>query len=213
MIRSVLPKAHCSGQTSTTRYRTLLDTFTEYTARFMDDQKKPFLAKNDPDDQVDPQSSDASPDNNSEDYLDSLIRKPDTAILPNKNILRRFSSPIQISGDTSSLSQMHEIILVIRGMVERIEMKAEKPITLGRSDMRTRFVPDIDLTPYGALERGVSREHAQLHLEGDHLFITDLESTNGTFIGSKRLEPRVPAQIHKGDELLLGRLAVQILFR
>lgn len=183
----------------------------------MDDPKKPFLAKNDPDEPIDPRSSDLSSQDDNGDhadyYLDSLARKPDTAILPNKNILRRFSSPIQISGDTSSLSEMHEIILVIRGMVERVEMKADKPITLGRSDMRTRFVPDIDLTPYGALERGVSREHAQLHLEGDHLFITDLESTNGTFIASKRVEPRVPTQIHKGDELLLGRLAVQILFR
>jgi hypothetical protein len=179
----------------------------------MDDPKKPFLAQNDPGDQADASLDGGPLDPNSEDYLESRIRKPDTAILPNKNVLRRFSSPIQISGDTSSLSEMHEIILVIRGMVERVEMKADKPITLGRSDMRTRFVPEIDLTPYGALERGVSREHAQLHLEGDHLFITDLESTNGTFIASKRLDPRVPTQIHKGDELLLGRLAVQILFR
>ncbi len=182
----------------------------------MNDDRKPFLAKNDSNNPPDKPTPDGISGDNSlddSDYLQSLIRKPDTAILPNKHILRRFSSPIQIPGDTSSLSEMHEIILVIRGMVERVEIKADKPIILGRSDMRTRFVPDIDLTPYGALERGVSREHAQLHLEGDYLYITDLESTNGTFIADKRLEPRVPTQIRKGDDLLFGRLSVQILFR
>ncbi len=182
----------------------------------MNDDRKPFLAKNDSNNQPDqPKSQNPSDDASLDDsdYLQSLIRKPDTAILPSKNILRRFSAPIQIPGDTSSLTEKHEVILVIRGMVERVEINAEKQIILGRSDMRTRFVPDIDLTPYGALERGVSREHAQLHLEGDYLYITDLESTNGTFIADKRLEPRVPTQIHKGDDLVFGRLAVQILFR
>lgn len=144
---------------------------------------------------------------------DTITRRPDTAILSPKNALRKQLSPIQVTGDTASLGENHEIILVIRGMVERLAIKDNKPVILGRSDMRTRFVPDVDLTPYGALDRGVSREHSRLHLEGDRLYITDLDSTNGTFLAGKRLDPHVATLIRKGDELVLGRLAVQILFR
>jgi hypothetical protein len=147
-----------------------------------------------------------------QEHDDDFVKKHDTAILSNKNYLRRIS-PIQVSSDTSSLGENREIILVIRGMVERLVLKDNRSVTLGRSDMKSRFVPDIDLTPYGALDRGVSREHSKLHMEGDHLFITDLDSTNGTFLAGKRLDPHVPTLIRKGDELLLGRLAVQILFR
>lgn len=147
-----------------------------------------------------------------DDQPDEFLKKHDTAVLSNKNYLRRIA-PVQVSNDTASLGENREIILVIRGMVERLVIKDNKPITLGRSDMKTRFVPDIDLTPYGALDRGVSREHSRIHLEGDHLYITDLDSTNGTFLAGKRLDPHLPTLIRKGDELLLGRLAVQILFR
>ncbi|HEX2621680.1 MAG TPA: FHA domain-containing protein [Phototrophicaceae bacterium] len=153
------------------------------------------------------------PEDLDQDALPPVTRKPDTAILSPKSSLRRTLSPIQVSGDTSSLGENHEIILVIRGMVERLVVKENKPIILGRSDMRTRFVPDIDLTPYGALDRGVSREHSRIHLEGDRLYISDLDSTNGTFLAGKRLDPNTPTLIRKGDELVLGRLAVQILFR
>lgn len=146
------------------------------------------------------------------DRSDTITRRPDTAILSPKNSLRKLS-PIQVTGDTTSLGENHEIILVIRGMVERLAIKDNKPVILGRSDMRTRFVPDVDLTPYGALDRGVSREHSRLHLEEDRLYITDLDSTNGTFLAGKRLDPHVATLIRKGDELVLGRLAVQILFR
>lgn len=156
-------------------------------------------------------ASDLSPDQM---RYDTITRKHDTAVLSNKAFMRRTgNSPVQLKGDTSQLNDNREIILVIRGMVERLVLKENKPVILGRSDMKTRFVPDVDLTPYGALDRGVSREHSKIHLEEDRLYITDLDSTNGTFLAGKRLDPHVPTLIRKGDELLLGRLAVQILFR
>lgn len=143
---------------------------------------------------------------------DTLIKKHDTAVLSNKNLPRRYgNTPIQ--GNTASLGDNREVILVIRGMVERLEMQENKPVILGRFDLKSRNAPTVDLTPYGAADRGVSREHASLHLEGDRLYITDLRSTNGTFLAGKRLDPNIPAVIRKGDELVLGRLTVQILFR
>ncbi len=109
-----------------------------------------------------------------------------------------------------------ELILVIRGMVERVVVPTNNIILLGRLDPKASPYaqrPDVDLTPYGALERGVSRIHAQLQLDGDNLSLMDLHSTNGTFLADKRLEPEESTPLQTGNEFLLGRLALQVLFR
>lgn len=139
------------------------------------------------------------------------LERPETAILSRNNILRRANQSKAANG-TVSFGQ-HELLLVIRGMVERVMMDDKQSILLGRGDPQIRFQPDVDLTPYGALDRGVSREHARLHISDDRLYVVDLGSTNGTFLGGQRLEPDTPTLIGKGDELLLGRLAIQVLFR
>jgi hypothetical protein len=114
---------------------------------------------------------------------------------------------------TTSVGDSREVILLIRGMIERVAMEDHKAYTLGRFDMGIKGHDEIDLTPYGAADRGVSRAHAVLQLDGDHLYLSDLESTNGTYIAGEKLEPNTPTIVHKGDEVLLGRLAIQIMFR
>lgn len=172
------------------------------------------------DDNVDASPNDDNPDDKSEldDLEDSLNKelsnKHDTAILANKPQVRRaLQQHATTEHQTASLGENREIILVIRGMVERLILPDDKRIILGRTDVKSRFLPDVDLTPYGALDRGVSREHASLHLQGDRLFVTDLNSTNGTYLAGKKLDPHTPSVLRKGDELLLGRLPVQVLFR
>lgn len=141
---------------------------------------------------------------------DSGISKTETAIL--KAAPRKPGTPAA-PGETQYFNEKRELILVIRGVVERVVLQDGQKVILGRSDLRTRTTPDIDLTPYGALDRGVSREHASLHIEGEKLYVTDMDSTNGTFLGGNRLTAFTPTALRKGDELLLGRLPVQVLFR
>ncbi len=49
----------------------------------------------------------------------------------------------------------------------------------------------------------VSRQHAQVWLEGDQLYIADLNSSNGTFINGAKLEGQ--ANLKPGDQVGLGR--------
>lgn len=148
----------------------------------------------------------------------------DTAILSRNNSgLRRFlnqhsddndtTESAESTSDTAPLSARQEVLLVIRGVVERLLMTDDSVYRLGRYDIGTKRFDEIDLSPYGALDRGVSRVHAQLHFEDDKLFVTDLGSTNGTYLRGERLEPRKSVELRKGDELLLGRLTIQVLFR
>jgi pSer/pThr/pTyr-binding forkhead associated (FHA) protein len=138
------------------------------------------------------------------------VSKTDTAIL--RAAPRKAGTPTAPS-DTTFFSEKRELILVIRGVVERVVLQEGQRVVLGRSDLRTRTTPDVDLTPYGALDRGVSREHASLHIDGEKLYVTDLNSTNGTFLGGNRLTAFTATALRKGDELLLGRLPVQVLFK
>jgi pSer/pThr/pTyr-binding forkhead associated (FHA) protein len=141
--------------------------------------------------------------------------RPETAILTGNNRFRRSVTPTGLNNTTSvtASTEQQEVILVIRGMIERLFLADNLAVILGRIDVGARSRPDVDLTPYGALDRGVSRAHARLHMEGKKLYVTDLGSTNGTFVAGKRLDPNQPEVIRKGDELLLGRLTIQVLFK
>jgi hypothetical protein len=154
--------------------------------------------------------------NPSSDDDESLEFGKHTTVLSSDNPLLRRALSQNASADhngTTSLGDSREVILLIRGMIERVVMEDNKAYTLGRFDMGIKGDDEIDLTPYGAADRGVSRAHAVLQLDGDHLYLSDLNSTNGTYVAGERLEPNTPTLVHKGDEVLLGRLAIQIMFR
>lgn len=55
-------------------------------------------------------------------------------------------------------------------------------------------------------EASVSRLHARISREGNRFFITDLNSTNGTFRNGMRLEPNASEIIEPGDEIGIGKL-------
>lgn len=146
----------------------------------------------------------------------TLVRRKtlrETAILSDTGLLLRRNLRDAASGGTATLGEQREVIMVIRGMIERVMISENSEFKLGRYDPTNRKSNEIDLTPYGALDRGVSREHAKLHLENDHLYVTDLNSTNGTYLAGNKIEPFKPELLRKGDELMVGRLAIQVMFR
>lgn len=105
-----------------------------------------------------------------------------------------------------------QITLTIRGMKETYALSEDQILLIGRADFqaRTGFRPDVDLSPYGAHERGVSRAHARLHLHAGKVYVTDLHSANGTFVNRERLQPEQPRQIGDGSEFLLGALPIRL---
>jgi pSer/pThr/pTyr-binding forkhead associated (FHA) protein len=111
---------------------------------------------------------------------------------------------------TGALVTHREIDLVIRNMAERVLLHDDKPVMIGRADLESGYRPEVDLSPYGAQDHGVSREHARLHLHNQRLYITDLGSSNGTFLAGQRLNPHQAYVVREGDEVLLGRLSIRI---
>lgn len=149
--------------------------------------------------------------NNSKDETEPPDRE--TAVLSRNSPRWQKIIDQQSKGGTTSLGEQREVLFVIRGMIERVVMKENSEVTLGRFDTGTQPNQEIDLNPYGAMDRGVSRHHCKILLQDNQIYIIDLESTNGTFLAGNRLEPNTPTLVRKGDELLLGRLSIQVLFR
>ncbi|MFN8556900.1 MAG: FHA domain-containing protein [Dehalococcoidia bacterium] len=61
------------------------------------------------------------------------------------------------------------------------------------------------------LDDRLSREHARIDFRGGRFWVTDLNSTNGTFLnGARMTAPHAP--LTTGDEVALGatRIAVQL---
>lgn len=58
-------------------------------------------------------------------------------------------------------------------------------------------------------ERQISREHARVWREGSRCMIEDLDSKNGTFVNSVRIDE--PYELHEGDELQIA-MAIKMRF-
>ena len=71
------------------------------------------------------------------------------------------------------------------------------PITVGK------MAGAVDLV---LNDQSVSRLHARISRDGNRFFITDLNSTNGTFRNGMRLEPNASEIIEPGDEIGIGKL-------
>jgi pSer/pThr/pTyr-binding forkhead associated (FHA) protein len=71
---------------------------------------------------------------------------------------------------------------------------------------------DVALNPFQAAERGVSRHHVNLRRVDEIIYVSDLYSTNGTFLNGRRLLPQSPAILRHGDELRLGHLMLRVVF-
>lgn len=53
-----------------------------------------------------------------------------------------------------------------------------------------------------------SGRHARIYAEGDQWWIDDLDSTNGTYVGSQRIGEHVP--LHEGSRIRIGTTVLEV---
>jgi pSer/pThr/pTyr-binding forkhead associated (FHA) protein len=82
---------------------------------------------------------------------------------------------------------------------------------IGRSDLDSGYVPDVDMSTQGGQQQGVSRRHAVLVRYDDIVNVIDLGSLNGTAINGERLTPHQPYPLHQGDRIRIANLDILIL--
>ena len=111
-------------------------------------------------------------------------------------------------------ANIETIVLHFRDCDEPLMLEPTARIVIGRIDPRSRDdQPDLDLTPFGASEKGVSRAHVVFDSSQNPPLLSDLGSSNGTFVNGQKLTPNQICPIHDGDEIRLGRLVARIYLR
>lgn len=104
---------------------------------------------------------------------------------PNKG---RSSQPEDLTGAvTASGTTIRRLLVRIEPTPARLAFRAAV-IRVGRADEEAGFVPDLDLTPYDGLEKGVSRCHATIRWADGGYVLIDEHSSNGTWLAGRRLE-------------------------
>jgi hypothetical protein len=93
-----------------------------------------------------------------------------------------------------------------------VTIMQEKEFILGRKVEGNTGSLVVDLIPFGAFQMGVSRNHARILETEAGYEIVDLDSTNGTWIESQRLNPNQPYPLPNGSTIRLGRMRLLILY-
>jgi hypothetical protein len=89
------------------------------------------------------------------------------------------------------------------GYLKVYDATGQSPTNYPLTQMVTTIGREVDNDiPIGA--NGVSRHHARIVRTEDEILIEDLNSTNGTWLNTKRLEPNEPKLMHEGDNLVFG---------
>jgi len=106
----------------------------------------------------------------------------------------------------------HSLALYIGDLNIPIVLQVPDAAYLGRLSDMMKVHPLLDLTPFGAHAKGVSRLHAALHRVGAGIAIEDLNSANGTHFNAVRLKPNVLFTLRSGSTVHLGILAIEIVW-
>lgn len=123
----------------------------------------------------------------------------------------RIRESVRVPAATPSRLQPGQITLSISGTAQPVLLEGRPEYILGREG-HEQVVPDLNLNPYGARDKGVSRVHAALRRNHAQLLLIDLGSTNGTRLNGKTLPAHQPVPVENGDEIRLGKLVMTINF-
>lgn len=93
-----------------------------------------------------------------------------------------------------------------------IQSRIGGELVIGRKDPKTDYQPDIDLEPFGGLQKGVSRRHAVIYPKNNRLMLRDLNSSNGTYINGKILQGGQEHRLRHNDTLTIGKIQIQVVF-
>lgn len=113
--------------------------------------------------------------------------------------LQRLNSEL---GNLSQATVTPQYDLIFSGG-QRVSLPSGDAVLLiGCAD--TGVSPDVDLTPFGGTGSGASRRHATLNSTQGQWTITDLGSTNGTFVNGQRILAHTPTRLQDQTQLRFG---------
>jgi pSer/pThr/pTyr-binding forkhead associated (FHA) protein len=99
--------------------------------------------------------------------------------------------------------------LIVEADNQEFDLSGKDNIVIGREDAVSNIYPDVDLTPHGGEDGGVSRLHARIFYDNGQYLLEDENSTNFTFLNRQKLAGKTPTPLHDNDEIRLGRVLLR----
>nr|MDD5837959.1 FHA domain-containing protein [Eubacteriales bacterium] len=102
----------------------------------------------------------------------------------------------------------------------KTEAKSSKRAYLNRVDNGERIVINKSIFVIGKNDacnyvitgnNAISRQHAEIHLKNNGVYIVDKKSTNKTFVNGNAVKPENPTKIVNGDEIKLANIKFKLL--
>lgn len=106
-----------------------------------------------------------------------------------------------------------EVSLYLLDTRRVVPVMGKKEFTIGRHMPEAEHQPDVDLSPYKAFSLGVSRMHAEVKVREQGIYLTDLGSSNGTYLNNQRLKANEAYPLKHKDVVTFGLFRVQVLIR
>ena len=119
------------------------------------------------------------------------------------------ASPAPVAAVISSAPAALSARLIVEADNQEFDLSGKDSIQIGREDAVSNIFPDVDLTPHGGEEGGVSRLHARIFVENGQYMLEDDNSTNFTFLNRQKLVAKTPSPLHDNDEIKLGRVLLR----
>ena len=119
------------------------------------------------------------------------------------------ASPVAAAPVMSSAPAALNARLVVEADNQEFDLSGKDNVMIGREDAVSNIFPDVDLTPHGGEEGGVSRMHARIFVDNGLYMIEDENSTNFTFLNRQKLTAKTPMTLHDNDEIKLGRVLLR----
>ncbi len=114
--------------------------------------------------------------------------------------------------DSTTPVRNDTVAIIVAGYTDRpFTVTLHHPMTFGRAT-KSNPVTHVDLSNYGAKDRGVSRVHMVMSYENGQFIVEDAGSLNGTFVGGEQIFPNEPIPVKSGQEIRLGQLSLFVYF-
>ena len=117
--------------------------------------------------------------------------------------------PVAAAPAMSSAPAALSARLIVEADNQEFDLSGKDIVVIGREDAVSNIFPDVDLTPHGGEEGGVSRMHARIFVENGLYMLEDENSTNFTFLNRQKLTAKTPMALHDNDEIKLGRVLLR----
>lgn len=105
-----------------------------------------------------------------------------------------------------------EIVIYVEGTPKPVFSCSNDEFIIGRK-VSEDSEGLLDLSAMGGYHLGLSRKHVKIRRTGNGYEITDLGSSNGTWLNDERLVPNFPYPLANGSQLRLARMRLFVAYR